>query len=65
VPTFFAMMAMGGFTVAFNLAEWTPLRGRPLRGQQGWFGVPRGVILAGVCGALFVAVIGNLAGALL
>jgi hypothetical protein len=22
VPTFFAMMAMGGFTIAFNLAEW-------------------------------------------
>ena len=64
VPTFFAMLAMGGFTVAFNLAEWWPPHGRQRGGAQGgarWLGVPRGAVLAGVCGALFVAIIGNLA----
>jgi YYY domain-containing protein len=57
VPTFFAMTAMGGFVVAFNFAEgW-----RSERGKEGrrWLGVGRAALLAGVSGALFVAVIGN------
>jgi len=59
VPTFFAMTAMGGFAVAFNFADWWQSR----RGEGGrrWLGVPRSAVVAGVCGALFVAVIGNLA----
>ena len=58
VPTLFAMTAMGGFTVALNFADgW---RKKSLEETRHWFGLRRGAVLAGVCGALFVAVIGNL-----
>jgi YYY domain-containing protein len=58
VPTFFAMTAMGGFTVALNFAEgW---RGRSPKAGKRWLGIGRATLLAGLCGALFVAVIGNL-----
>jgi len=51
VPTFFAMTAMGGFAVALNFAEnWRNKKQGPGR----W------VLVAGICGALFVAVMGNL-----
>lgn len=67
VPTFFALTAMGGFVVAFNFAEWWQSRqhqpGKPLEGAQDkqWLGTWRAALLAGLAGALFVAVIGNLA----
>jgi YYY domain-containing protein len=59
VPTFFALTAMGGFVVAFNFAEWWQSRQRQ-PGRQ-WLGTWRAALLAGLAGALFVAVIGNLA----
>nr|MDQ3007490.1 DUF2298 domain-containing protein [Chloroflexota bacterium] len=56
VPTFFAMTAMGGFAVAFNFAEcW---QNKVQDGFRRWPG--RWALVAGVCGALFVAVMGNL-----
>lgn len=55
VPTFFALTAVGSFTVAFNLAQgWTG------RSERGATGVGRGALVAGLCGALFVTVLGNL-----
>ncbi|MGZ9234719.1 MAG: DUF2298 domain-containing protein, partial [Anaerolineales bacterium] len=57
VPTFFALTAMGAFTVAFNFVE------RPTNDQEKgkqWFGVGSAALIAGLVGALFVAVIGNL-----
>ncbi len=48
VPTLFAMTAMGGFAVAFNFAITRQISLKRL-------------FIIGVCGALFVAVIGNLA----
>lgn len=59
LPTLFAMTAMGGFAVALNLAEGMQNRGLPER--PGRFVTLRALLLAGLCGALFVAVIGNLA----
>lgn len=59
VPTFFAMTALGGFSVALNLAH---LRRRARRGKGRLpLRVDTSVLLAGLCGALFVAIIGNLA----
>ena len=57
VPTFFALTAMGAFTVAFNAAARRPKEGQDQ--EQGWFGVGRAAILAGLAGALFVAILGN------
>lgn len=48
VPTLFAMTAMGGFGVALNFAGTRQISIKRL-------------LIVGVCGALFVAVIGNLA----
>jgi YYY domain-containing protein len=48
VPTLFALTAMGGFAVALNFGTRRQMSLRRL-------------VLIGVCGALFVAVIGNLA----
>ena len=56
VPTFFALTAMGAFTVVFNFAEH--YRNDNQEGRR-WFGVGRAALLAGLAGALFVAVIGN------
>ena len=56
VPTFFALTAMGAFTVAFNFAE---RRGDDRQTGKHWFGVGRAAFLAGLAGAFFVAVIGN------
>ncbi|HET9906123.1 MAG TPA: DUF2298 domain-containing protein, partial [Anaerolineales bacterium] len=57
VPTFFALMAMGAFTVALNFAE------RQQNESQGeWsrpLGIGRTALIAGLGGALFVAVLGN------
>src|SRR5215207_1686181 len=58
VPTFFAMTAMGAFTVAFNFAE-SSSQERDEKTHR-WPGVGRAALLAGLAGALFVAVIGNL-----
>src|SRR6266511_1276282 len=60
VPTLFAMTAMGGFAVALNLAEGWWSKPDSDAATDNWLGVGRTVLLAGVCGALFVAVIGNL-----
>jgi YYY domain-containing protein len=59
VPTLFAMTAMGAFSTALNLATSGRIR-RPTRAGR-WFGVPTSALVAALCGALFVAVIGNLA----
>jgi YYY domain-containing protein len=59
LPTFFAMTAMGAFAVAINLAEKWP--GNHRSAEWSWKGIGRTLLLVGVCGALFVAVIGNLA----
>ena len=56
VPTFFAMTAMGGFVVAFNFAEGWRNKGQ----DESWQWPGRWALVAGVCGALFVAVMGNL-----
>ncbi len=56
VPTFFAMTAMGGFAVALNFAEsW-----RNKQHEESRQGPGRWTLVAGICGALFVAVMGNL-----
>ena len=60
VPTFFALTAMGGFTVALSFAQRTGTDGRPAA-ERTLFGVSTGTLLAALCGALFVTVIGNLA----
>src|SRR5262249_7106328 len=66
VPTFYAMTALGGFAAALNLAEgWTD--GGVREAADGAVGqasvrnrVGRAALIAGLFGALFVAVIGNL-----
>jgi len=57
VPTFFALTAMGAFTVAFNFAE--PRQNDSQEEGKRWLGVGRAALWAGLAGALFVAVIGN------
>lgn len=57
VPTFFALTAMGAFTVAFNFGERLQNE-NPGEGRR-WLGVGRTALFAGLAGALFVAVIGN------
>lgn len=59
-PTFFALTALGGFCVALSLAQLLKADGRPAEGRH-LLGVSTTVLLAGVCGALFVTMIGNLA----
>jgi YYY domain-containing protein len=59
VPTFFALTAAGGFTAALGLAQCR--RGAPYPGHRRRLSLGTATLLAGVCGALFVAVIGNLA----
>lgn len=58
VPTFFALTALGAFTTAFNFSERPQEDGEEK--NRGWLGVGRAGLLAGLAGALFVAVIGNL-----
>ena len=60
VPTFFAFTFAGAFSVAFNLAAF----GRKhLRRGPGFRRLPRSSLyLAGLLGAIFVAVVGNLDG---
>jgi YYY domain-containing protein len=59
VPMFFALTVAGAFTIVYNLAVAT-LRGRS--GTTGRRGPP--AMVAGIAGAAFVTVIGNLDGAL-
>ena len=74
VPLFFALTVAGAFTVVYNLAEGTRRsratlagaesegdpEGRQVRSGRIWMASP---VLAGLAGALFVAVLGNLDGA--
>jgi YYY domain-containing protein len=59
VPTFFALTAMGAFSVVFNFAERSGMEEQEK--VKRWLGVGRTALIAGLAGALFVAVIGNLA----
>jgi YYY domain-containing protein len=58
VPTFFAMTAMGGFSIVLNISASMQNR-RPASGRR-WLGLGKAVLLAALCGALFIVVIGNL-----
>ena len=60
VPLFFAMTVGGAYTLVFNLAEATRRRPPAATGLR----AIRSPVLAGVAGAVFVAVIGNLDGAI-
>jgi YYY domain-containing protein len=55
VPAFYAMTAMGAFTAAYNLAG-----GRQSEQARGPGIRTRRALIAGLCGVLFVAMIGNL-----
>jgi len=58
VPTFFAMTAMGGFSIVLNIAvSWQDHH--PVSRKR-WLRIGKGALLAGVCGAIFLVVIGNL-----
>lgn len=57
VPTFFALTAMGAFTVAFNFAERR--QNDSEAGNERGLGVGQAALFAGLAGALFVVVIGN------
>jgi len=57
VPTFFAMTALGSFSVALNLVAGFH---KPDHDGQPRRQIGKLAVLAGVCGALFVAVLGNL-----
>ena len=60
VPTFFALVVGGSFSVVYNLAEGTRrAAGRDEEGRSSW-----SPVLAGTAAALFVAVLGNLDGAI-
>ena len=60
VPTFFALVVGGSFSVVYNLVEGTRRSMRPDEaGRSSW-----PPVLAGAAAALFVAVIGNLDGAI-
>ena len=60
VPTFFALVIGGSFSVVYNLVEGTRRSARP--GEEE--GSSRPPVLAGAVAALFVAVMGNLDGAI-
>ena len=55
IPLWFAMTAMGAFSVVYNLVA-----GKSCRPQEGESGKGRRPYLFGLVGALFVAVLGNL-----
>jgi YYY domain-containing protein len=64
IPLWFAMTAMGAFSVTFNLVAGAGFRGHPAASQGGGRGegvVSRRPYVFGLVGALFVAVLGNLA----
>ena len=62
VPTLFALTGTGAFSVAFNLADGDPAT--VFRGEEPPTGGLRiGSLLAGLTGAFFVAIIGNLGNA--
>ena len=58
VPTFFAMTALGAFSVALNLTAG--LQKPSSEDGQPHIQVRKVAVLAGVCGAVFVAILGNL-----
>lgn len=60
VPTFFAMTGIGGFGVALSFAQASGLKSKAER-RRLLLGIGTGILLAALCGALFVVVIGNLA----
>ncbi len=58
VPTFFALTVVGAFSIAHNLAS---AAASSMRRRPGWRPIPGwSPVAAGVLGAMFVAVIGNL-----
>lgn len=59
IPTFFALTAMGAFSVAFNFVKRTDLEDQA--NVKRWLGLGRRALLVGLAGALFVTIIGNLA----
>ncbi|MCH7744910.1 MAG: glycosyltransferase family 39 protein, partial [Chloroflexi bacterium] len=63
VPLFFALTVAGAFALVYNLAEST--RRASVRPQRQWLnqGLRWSPVLAGIGGALFVTVLGNLDGA--
>ena len=72
VPTFFALTVAGSFSLVYNLAEAartrlsgpSPVRPEPVEGPVARGGVSLSPIIAGLGGALFVTVLGNLDGAI-
>ena len=66
VPLFFALTAGGAFAVVYNLAEGTRrrLRNTAATVTGPGTGLSRSPIVAGLAGALFVTVLGNLDGAI-
>jgi YYY domain-containing protein len=59
VPTLFALTASGAFSVAFALADGDPATCFPGE-EPPWRGLRIGSLLAGLAGAFFVTVVGNL-----
>ena len=65
VPTFFAMTMAGAFSIVYNLAEGTRRSlGRDSNRGQSSRGARWSPVTAGIGGALFVTVLGNLDGAI-
>ena len=65
VPTFFALTAAGAFSIVYNLAEGTR-RSLGARKSHGGLlqGIQRSPVSAGIAGVVFVAILGNLDGAI-
>ena len=70
VPTFFALAVGGAFSVVYNLAASSRLAAAPASAARSVYrriaapsGVNRSAVVAGLAGALFVCVLGNLDGA--
>ena len=70
VPLFFALTVTGAFSLVYNMAQGVrasrirELESLNLAGSRGLWAVLKGPVGAGLLGALFVAVIGNLDGML-
>ena len=64
VALFFALTVGGAFSIVYNLAEGTRLSRLRLGGVAGRMRGSLSAVLAGIAGAFFVAVIGNLDGAI-
>lgn len=58
VPTFFALTALGSFSVVLNIVSIS--RNNNLVSNRRWLGIGKVALLVALCGAVFVVVIGNL-----